>query len=157
MKLKVLQWLTGKFGPLVTPVIASLIGTLIGYLYTWIGKMLHKVPALERYFHDVWIGLPVAVQESLHPMAIGAVFGLIAYGFIQEALNKFFIKDVKQQQRSLNTVLPATHKLKVDGIPLEKTQNARDAVHDVVQEAIQVRKAIPAFMTAHDLQHPPKE
>jgi hypothetical protein len=146
MKLKILQTLTGKFGPLVIPVISGLIGTLIGYFYTWFHGMTAKAPWLDQFCNDVWMSFPVYAQESLHPTAIGAVFGLIAYGLIQEWLKKFFIKDVKEQQTQLNTALPHGQKITVDGIPLEETREARDAVIGAakdVRDAIQVRRALP--------------
>ena len=134
MKLKILQWLTGKFGPLVTPVLSSLIGTAVGLLYDWLGDLVARVPALEFYLSRVWSGLSPEVQTALSPTAVGTVCAVAAYAVIQELLTRFYVKDVKQQQEQINKLLDTP--IEVDGIPLEETRVARKEVNKAAEVAI---------------------
>ena len=133
LKLQALKWVTSKLGPLITPLISGVVGTLIGTIYAWLGDMLAKVPSLQAFFANVWTSLDPATQAALHPMAIGAIVAGATYMLIQELMNKYFIGEVAKDQISLNKVLPPDEHLKVDGFPGEKTRAAKVKVLGIVK------------------------
>jgi uncharacterized protein (DUF2062 family) len=133
-KLKVLQWISGKLGPLVTPIIAAFVGTTVGTIYSWIGDLLEKSPSIKSFLESVWTSLDSATQSALSPVAIGAMVAGIVYVVIQELINRYFVGEVKEDQKKLNEVLPLQEHLKVDGFLGPKTKAAKAKVLDSVQK-----------------------
>lgn len=132
MKLKVLQLLTSKSGPVIIPLISSIVGTLVAMFYAWLGTILNKFPIIEKFINDVWNGLEPTYQAGFDPKNIGIIVAGACWILIQTWLNNLFVNEVKNDQRSINQILPIDERIVVDGIPLEKTQKAKEKVNELV-------------------------
>jgi hypothetical protein len=133
-KLQVIRWISGKLGPLITPLISGLVGTLVGTLYSWIGDILEKSPSLKLFFEGMWNNLDLATQSALHPMSVGAIVAGGVYILIQEMLNRYFLGEIKEDQKQLNKVLPPQERLTIDGFKGPKTKAAQAKVLDMVKK-----------------------
>jgi hypothetical protein len=150
LKLTFLKWATGKFGPLLTPILAGVIGTAVASFYVWFGELIHKYPTIESFFMDIWNNLDPATQGAFDPKIIGAAVAVASYAVIQELLNKYFVEEVKRDQEAINEIIEEKNDnkrikdvvepvLTVDGFLGPKTRMAKNKVLAAAQVAIRDR------------------
>lgn len=150
LKLHLLRWATSKFGPILIPILAGIIGTAVASCYVWIGEFLQKYPTIQSFLNDVWASLDPATQNAFDPKIIGMAVAVASYGIIQELLNRYFINEVKEDQEAINEIIEEKNDnkrikdvvepiLTVDGIPGEKTRIAKNKVLAAAQVAIRDR------------------
>lgn len=128
MAFRLLRLLTNEFSPVITPIISGVIGALVAILYSVIGKFLVGYPVIQAIFTEIWNNLDPSAQIGFEPKSIGIGVATLCYMIIQEWLNKFFLNSIKEDQKNLNEVLPASEHIKVDGIPLEETRKAKNKI-----------------------------
>lgn len=116
LKVKIITYLTGRFGKILTPLIAGFMGTSIATLYIYLGSILHKYPSIENFLSDVWNNLDIDTKMAFDPKIIGTAIAIATYGIIQEALNSYFVKSNKKDQEELNKVIDAIEQTKAEYI-----------------------------------------
>lgn len=125
MKFK--TWLIGKIaGPLgviVRPIIAAIIGVIVGLLYeqSWIA--IYKVGWLKFMAEQVIAALPPEIVQSLTPSAIGGVVALGAWAWASDWIIAKMKSGNRQIQNTLNAS-PAAPNVVVDGIIVKGGETA---------------------------------
>ena len=123
MKLWLLLQISGPLGIIVRPIIAAVVGVIIGLIYeqVWIG--VYKVGWLKFFAERVVAALPADVVQNLTPQAIGAVAAVGAWAGISSWLISQMKAGGRQVQNTLNAT-PAAQNVKVDGIILKHGETA---------------------------------
>jgi hypothetical protein len=120
MKTWILDKLTGIFGIPITAALSGLAGALVAKLYAMAGA----IPFVAELAAETAKQLPPEQLAAFEPKIIGAAVGAGAFAVIQQGLNGTLRRNAAEVQEALNAALPASEELKVDGLPLKKTQTA---------------------------------
>tara|TARA_R110000868_G_scaffold11688_2_gene57019 strand:+ start:1311 stop:1778 length:468 start_codon:yes stop_codon:yes gene_type:complete len=115
--------IAGPLGAIIRPIIAAILGVIIGLFYeqVWIG--IYKVAWLRFFAERVIASLPSDVVHSLTPSAIGAVAAVGAWAGISSWIINQMKSGNRQIQHTLNAT-PAAANVSVDGIILKHGETA---------------------------------
>jgi len=123
MKLWLLKQVAGPLGVVVRPIIAAIVGVLVGLLYEQAWIAVYKVGWIKFLVERVIGSLPGDVVQSLTPQAIGAVVALGAWALVSDWLIGQMKAGNRQIQNTLNAT-PAAANVAVDGIILRHGETA---------------------------------
>jgi hypothetical protein len=123
VKVWLLLQIAGPLGAIIRPVIAAILGVIIGLLYEQVWLGIYKVGWLKFFAERVIAALPSDVVHSLTPSAIGAVAAVGAWAGISSWLINQMKAGGRQVQNTLNAT-PAAANVEVDGIILKHGETA---------------------------------
>ena len=119
---KVKEWVisqvAGPLGLVIRPVIASILGILIAFLYEQAWTLIKYVDWLYSFSQRVVDGLPQGVIAMLTPQAIGATAAIILWLLVSDWIIYKLKGGIKQIQTTYNdSVVPGT--VIVDGLAVK--------------------------------------
>jgi len=123
MKLWILKQVSGPLGVIVRPIIAAIVGVLVGMLYEQAWIAVYKVGWIRFLVERVIYSLAPDVVQSFTPQAIGAVVALGVWAWVSDWLIGQMKAGAVQIQNTLNAT-PAATNVVVDGIILRHGETA---------------------------------
>ncbi len=133
MKLWIANLLTGPIGVIIKPILAAIIGTLVGIGYADAWQWAYHYPWLASFMNQVIASLDPKLVESLTPKAIGFSVAAGVWGFGADWVISRLMSGNKAVQRAVNASdVPVT--VAVDGIITKggETVQAIKAIADTV-------------------------
>jgi len=134
MKEWIITKVAGPLGMVVRPIIASLIGVIIGLLYEQAWIAVYKVAWLKFLVERVIAGIPPDVLASLTPSAIGTATALALWIFASDWVIQKLRGGIKEIQVNYNAN-PNTGTVRADGIAIKGGETAT-AISRLAYEAI---------------------
>lgn len=133
-----LDWLLSKIaapvGVVLRPVLAAIIGTIIGLLYDQAWIAVYKVAWLHFFVDKIIERIDPLTLQALTPQAIGAAASVLAWAWLGDWIIARMRHGNTQVQKAINdSPFPAT--VKVDGI-ITKGGETATAISRMAYEAV---------------------
>ena len=126
--------IAGPLGVVVTPILATIIGVVVGLLYEQIWDAIDNVGWLIFLVERIIAAIPPDVVAPLTPQAVGATVAVLAWA----ALSQWVIASLKAGNRQVQHTLnasPSAPNVTVDGIIVRGGETA-NSVSRLAYEAL---------------------
>lgn len=124
MKLWILKMIGGPVGIVVRPIIAAVIGVLVGLGYQQAEAAIASVVWLSTFLHLVIAALPADILAMLSPKAVGAACAVAIWAATSDWVISALKGGIKQIQTDYNDA-PTTGTIKADGLAFKNGQTVQ--------------------------------
>lgn len=123
MKARLIAIIAGPLGVVVKPILAAIIGTLVGLLYQQVWIALYKVAWLAAFTKLVLAQIPAQTLAALTPEAIGGAVALMVWVSASDWIIMSLKGGIRQIQTAYNAA-PKTGSVDPDGLAIRNGETA---------------------------------